>query len=74
MVRFSPLGLEGPLDQLACDQYTITFVKAVGRVLGDRSPCRAAEEPVVDVLPLPVVVAAVADRKGEACEGRPLWV
>jgi hypothetical protein len=39
-------------------------------VLGDRSPCRAAEEPVVDVLPLAVGLAAVTGRNGEACEGR----
>jgi hypothetical protein len=32
--------------------------------------CISTEEPVVDVLPLPVVLAAVADRDGEACEGR----
>jgi hypothetical protein len=38
-------------------------------VLGCRAQCRAAEEPVVDVLPLAVVLGAVADRDGEACEG-----
>ena len=46
------------------------LLERAARVLGDRSPRRAAEEPVVDVLPLAVVLRAVADRDREACEGR----
>ena len=32
------------------------------RILGDRSPRRAAEEPLVDLLPLAVVLGVVAGR------------
>ena len=64
------LDLEGPLDQLAHNHHAVAPVERLRCVLGDRSPCRVAEEPVVDVLPLAVELAAVADRDGEACEGR----
>jgi hypothetical protein len=64
------LDLEGPLSQLPEDNHTVTFVKRVRGVLGDRSPCRAAEETVGDVLPLAAVLAAVTDRNGEVREGR----
>jgi len=62
--------LPAPLHELAGDEHPHPLLEGVRCVLGDRSPCRAAEEPVVDVLPLPVVLAAVTDRDGEACEGR----
>jgi hypothetical protein len=64
------LVLPTALDELAGHEDPHAFLKRPARVLGDRSPCRAAEEPVVDVLPLPVVLAAVADRDGEVREGR----
>ncbi len=64
------VGLEGPLGELPDHHHAVTLVKGDRCVLGDRSPCPAAEEPVVDVLPLAVVLAAVTDRDGEACEGR----
>ena len=37
----------------------------MARVLCDAAPGRAAEEPVIDVLPFAVVLRAVADRNGE---------
>ena len=58
------------LDELSGSDDPRPLLQGVRCVLGDRAPCRAAEEPVVDVLPLPVVLGAVADRDGEACEGR----
>jgi hypothetical protein len=58
-------GLEGSLDQLADDHDALSFLQALRCVLGDSSPCRAAEEPVVDVLPLAVVLATVVDRDGQ---------
>jgi hypothetical protein len=58
------------LDELAGDEVPHALLEALHRVLGDRTPCGAAEEPVVGVLPLAVVPAAVADRHREACEGR----
>jgi hypothetical protein len=54
--------LEGSLDELAGHEDPHPLLEGVRCVLGDRSPCRAAEEPVVDVLPLAVGLAAVADR------------
>jgi hypothetical protein len=46
------------------------LLERAARVLCNAAPCRAAEEPVVDILPLAVVLGAVADRDGEAREGR----
>lgn len=62
--------LPAALDELAGHEDPHALLQRVRCVLGDRSPCPAAEEPVVDVLPLAVVLAAVTDRDGEACEGR----
>ncbi len=62
--------LPAALDELAGHEDPHPLRERAARVLGDRAPCRAAEEPVVDVLPLAVVLGAVADRDGEACEGR----
>jgi hypothetical protein len=58
------------LDELADDEDPHALLEGAARVLGDAAPGRAAEEPVGDVLPLPVVLGAVADRDGEACKGR----
>jgi hypothetical protein len=58
------------LDELAGDEHPHALFQRAARVLGDRAPRRAAEEPVVDVLPLAVVLAAVADRDRESCERR----
>ena len=58
------------LDELAGNEDPHPLLEGLRCVLGDRVPCRAAEEPVVDVLPLAVVLAAVADRDGEVREGR----
>ena len=57
------------LVELAGNEDPHALFERVAQVLGDRSPCRAAEEPVVDVLPLAVGLAAVTGRNGEACEG-----
>ncbi len=62
--------LPRPLDELAGDEDPHALLEGAARVLGDAAPCRAAEEAVGDVLPLAVVLGAVADRDGEACEGR----
>ena len=64
------LVLPAALDELAGDEDPHPLLEGVRCVLGDRSPCRAAEETVGDVLPLPVVLGAMADRDREACEGR----
>ena len=57
------------LDELAGDEDPHPLLEGAARVLRYRARCRAAEEPVGDVLPLGVVLGAVADRDGEACEG-----
>ncbi len=63
-----------PTSKLRCTSLPATKIRIpflrVRYVLGDRSPCRAAEEPVGDVLPLAVGLAPVTDRDGETCEGR----
>jgi hypothetical protein len=64
------LFLPAALDELAGDEHSRALLKRAGGVLRDAAPGCAAEEPVVNVLPLAVVLAAVADRDGEACEGR----
>jgi hypothetical protein len=62
--------LPAALDELAGHEDPHALAKRAARVLGDRAPCPAAEEPIVYVLPLAVVLGAVAYRDGEACEGR----
>jgi hypothetical protein len=62
--------LPASLDELAGHKDPHALLESLRCVLGDRAPRRAAEETVVDVLPLAVVLGAVADRDGEACEGR----
>lgn len=62
--------LPAALDELAGHEHPHARREAAARVLGHRWPCRAAEESVVDDLPLAVGLAAVADRNGEAYEGR----
>jgi hypothetical protein len=62
------------LDELASDEDPHALARRAARVLGDRAPCRAAEEAVVDVLPLPVVLGAVADREVKPARAEPLWV
>ena len=58
------------LDELAGNEVPHALLERAASVLGDRAPCCAAEEPVVDVMPLAIVLGAVAHRDGEACEGR----
>ena len=70
VTRVAGIVLPRALDELAGDEDPHALAERSARVLGDRAPCRAAEEPVRDVLPLPVVLGAVAARDGEACEGR----
>ena len=48
--------LPGALDELAGHEDPHPLLQGVRCVLGDRSPCGAAEEPVVDILPLAVVL------------------
>jgi hypothetical protein len=58
------------LDELAGDEDPHALLQRMARVLGNRAPRGAAEETIGDVLPLAVVLRALADRDSEACEGR----
>jgi hypothetical protein len=62
--------LPAALDELAGHQRPHPLLEGAACVFGIAAPCRAVEEPIVDVLPLAVVLGAVADRDGEVREGR----
>ena len=74
-VRLMPSTSKAALDELAGHEDPRALLQGLRRVPGNRAPCRRAKEPVVDVPPLAVVLAAVADRNGEVlARAAPLWM
>jgi hypothetical protein len=66
--------LPAALDELAGHEDPHALLERAARVLGDRSPCRAAEEPVVDVPHCPLCLERWLTATVKPARPAPLWV